>query len=172
MHRERDAVERRLAATGVGNPQPFHGEVGDGGVGHVGVRAAVGQVGARATDREGPLGQTGARAAECRVRLQQIRACAAECKGPLQHGEHLLGGGHTLGARVVVGAQPAQRQVRLGSEHEYEQRGAQVEVPGHQAQADRDGDERDRDRGDELQDQRGEERDAQRGERGRVGTVQ
>ncbi len=54
-----------------------------------------------------------------------------------QHREHLLGGGHALGACVVVGAELAKREECLRGEHEREQRGAQVEVPAHQPQADR-----------------------------------
>ena len=40
----------------------------------------------------------------------------------------LRGGGGALGARVVALAEPSQRQVGLGSEHEHEQRGLEVEM--------------------------------------------
>ena len=53
------------------------------------------------------------------------RGARAASRGRSSTREHLLGGGHALGARVVVGAELAQRQVGLRGQHEREQRGAQ-----------------------------------------------
>ena len=65
--------------------------------------------------------------------------------------EHPLGDRQAVGARVVLGAQPAQRQVQLGREHEHRQPGLQAEAAADQAHADRHRDERDAERGGQLE---------------------
>ena len=67
------------------------------------------------------------------------RPCAGN--GMLEHGKHLPGCAHALRAGVILSAEQSEREVCLRSEHEHHQRGAQVEVPAHQPQADLDGDE-------------------------------
>ena len=59
-------------------------------------------------------------------------------------------------------ADPAQRPVRLGSEQQHGQRGAEVQRPGGQAETDADGDQRDREGRDQLQRHRRRERQPQR----------
>ena len=62
----------------------------------------------------------------------------------LEHREDLVRRAETFRAGVVVGADQAQREVRLGREHEHEQRGTKTDVAVEQAQPDRDRHERDR----------------------------
>ena len=75
----------------------------------------------------------------------------------LQDGGDRVGSGHAFGGGVVLGPDPTQRQVGLGREDQYEQAGAQVEAAVDQSQTDSDRDQRDRQRGQELQDERGQE---------------
>ncbi len=88
---------------------------------------------------DGDLGRAGSGTSRRRPRGARGRA---------SHREDLLRRAHPLDARVVVGAEQAQRQVRLRRKHEYEERRVQIERSAHQSQTDRDGDERDRDRRD------------------------
>ena len=83
----------------------------------------------------------------------------------VQDREHPLGRGDALHAGVEPRTHLAQRQVRLGREDEHEQRRLQVELPVEQAQPHLHGDERHRDRGQQLQHERRQERDAQRAHR-------
>ncbi len=100
--------------------------------------------------------------------IRDARARALRGRRPVDDREHPPGGGHALGARVVVGAEPAQRQVGLGREHEREQRRPQGHVAVQQAQPDRDRHQRHRDRRHQLEDQRRQKRDPQRRKRRRA----
>ena len=82
-----------------------------------------------------------------------------ERQQPVRHGE-------PVGARVVLRAQGAQRQVDLGGEDQHGQSRLQGEVPADQAQADRDRDERHAEGRGEVEDSAGQERHPQRPERG------
>ncbi len=79
----------------------------------------------------------------------------------LQDGEDLLGRREPLRRRVVLRAHLAQRQVRLGGQHQDDQTDVQVHVAVHQAHADRHGDQRHRQGGQQLQRERGEKGDPQ-----------
>ena len=76
--------------------------------------------------------------------------------------EDLLGRMHSVGAGVVVGAERPERQVGLGSEDEHEERVVEREVPPSRRRPTRDGDQRHRDGGQELEDERGQEGEAER----------
>ena len=65
--------------------------------------------------------------------------------------EHPVGDRQPVGARVVLGAQPAQRQVQLGREHEHRQPGLEPEPAVDQPHADRHRDERDAEGGRQLE---------------------
>ena len=72
---------------------------------------------------------------------------------------------HPLGAGVVVGAEPAERQIGLGGQDEHEQRRRQGQVATEQPQSDRHRHQRHREGGQQFQDQRRQERHPQRGHR-------
>ena len=78
-----------------------------------------------------------------------------EVEQPLRHGE-------AVGARVELGREVPQREVELGREHEHGQAGLEADPAVDEAHADRDGHERDPERGRELEHRAREERDPQR----------
>ncbi len=82
-----------------------------------------------------------------------------------QGGEPLEGRGALRGG-VELRAHAAQRPVRLRGEEQHDQGGAQVEVALGQARADHDRDQRDRERGDQLEHRRGGEGQPERRQRG------
>ena len=63
---------------------------------------------------------------------------------------------------MELGADPAQRPVRLGGQQQHDQRGLEVEATGGQPQPDEHGDQRDRQRRDQLEHRRRGERDLER----------
>ena len=80
----------------------------------------------------------------------------------VDHGEGLLDGRQPVGGVVVVHADLAHRQVRLGGQDQDEQGGGEVELPEDDPEADRDGDDRHRQGRQQFEHQRGEERHPQR----------
>ena len=86
---------------------------------------------------------------------------AASRYGCLQHGEDLLRRSQALRTRVIVAAERPQRQVRLRRQNEDQQRSPQVERASHEPQPDADGDQRHRQRGQQLQHQAGQKRESQ-----------
>ena len=73
--------------------------------------------------------------------------------GCLEQGERGVGGSEPGGTGVVVRTHLAQGQVCLGCEQDDQQTGAQVEPAVDHTQADTDGHERDRQRGQRLEDE-------------------
>ena len=76
--------------------------------------------------------------------------------------EHPVGDRQAVGARVVLRAQPAQRQVQLGCEHEHGQPGLEAEPAAGQPHADRHRHERDAEGRGQLEHRPRQEREAQR----------
>ena len=76
--------------------------------------------------------------------------------------EHSLGDRQPVGARVVLGAEPAERQIQLGREHEHGEAGLQPETAGDEPQARRDRDQGNPERRGELENRPREEAHAQR----------
>ena len=74
--------------------------------------------------------------------------------------EDLLRRLHPVRAGMEVGAKGTQRQVGLGRQDEHEEGGAELHVPIEQTQADRHGDQGDRDGGQQLENERREEASA------------
>ena len=107
----------------------------------------------------GAAGEPGVRRPPSGARSRCVRSRGAGRPGSLQDGEGLLGGGQAVGDGVELGAERAQRQVRLGGEDEGEQPGPQAQVAVGEAQADLGGDERHGHGGDQLKGEAGQERE-------------
>ena len=88
-------------------------------------------------------------------------AAVARRERLVEDGERARGDGTTRGARVVAGGELAQRQEELGHDDEHRQRAVEGDRAVHQAQADLDRDERDRDGAAPLEHERGLERGPQ-----------
>ena len=88
-------------------------------------------------------------------------AAVARRQRLVEDGERARGDGTTRGARVVAGGELAQRQEELGHDDEHRQRTIERDRAVHQAQADLDRDERDRDGATPFQHERGLERGPQ-----------
>ena len=126
-------------------------------------------------DREREPGEDGVAAApgdpdlpEAQGNPARIRCGPSSARGErfeLEDPERGLRGGQPVEAVVEPGTDRAQREVHLGRQDDHEQRGVQVEVAVHEAQAHGDGDERDRQRRQQLEGERGQERHPQRGRR-------
>ena len=78
-----------------------------------------------------------------------------------------LEGRNALGGGVELGADPAQRPVRLGRQQQHDERSAEGQDALRESDADRHRDQRDRQRRDQLQHRRRRERDPQGAEGGR-----
>ena len=83
----------------------------------------------------------------------------------MQDGEGLVDGSQSVGAGMELGADLAQRKIDLWGQDEDDERRLEVHRPREQTQTDGDRDQRDGQRGEQLEDHRRQERNAQ----GRVG---
>ena len=107
---------------------------------------------------------------DTRSKRTGARAGLGASRGPPGHGgrrrveqrEHPLGHGQPVRAGVVLRAQPAERQVQLGREDDHGQPGLEPEAAVHEPHARRHRDERDPQRGGQLEHRPRQEADAQR----------
>ncbi len=99
------------------------------------------------------------------------RTACRDRRGRVEQREHPLGHREPVRARVVLGAEAAERQVQLGREHEHGQAGLEREAAVDEPHAGRHRDQRDPERRRQLEHRAGQEADPQRLHRRRAGSA-